>query len=370
MNFDKVVDTIDLACRDKVTGYAYAIFEGKELRRSKGHGFALKELNHRFSADTRMDLGSIGKTITAAAALHAIENHQDFSLKDALNEDGKGSVFAENFLPHHWDIHPTLQKSLTLWQLLTHHSGLTSMDNDKGAIVPIRESLAIGRKSSLPTQDYHYMNLNFDCFRVMLPYLAGVDKTWLNSMIDGMYDRFSCEFYIDYIKENILAKCKNIPSSVTVGNSGPIPYTLYYCHPHEDEGGVDSYYQFWTAGSGGWRMSAKEYGEFIVGLRHHAFFKNGSKAWELMTQEKLGMSETPTSTTPVLKVWEKNGGWNNGRQGYTTAWIGVEDKQPNSKFPSGAFTAVLVINSLVAEGRQKVVPQDVLKAAFASGVAP
>jgi len=368
MNFDKVIDTIDLACRDKVTGYGYAIFEGKELRRSKGHGFAVKELNLRFSEDTRMDLGSIGKTITAAAALHAIENHQSFSLSDALNKDAKLSLpVARDFLPPTWAIHDSLN-DLTLWQLLTHHSGLTPMDNDEGTMVTIKMSLAIGRKG-VPSKN-EYKNLNFDCFRVMLPYLAKVDKTWLNSMTDVMYDRFSCEFYVDYIKENILAKCKNIPSSVTVGNSGPIPYTFYYCHPHEDEGGVDSYYQFWTAGSGGWRMSAKEYGEFIVGLRHHAFFKPGSKAWDLMKQEELGMVERTTSTTPALKVWEKNGAWGNGRQGYKTAWIGVEDKQPNSKFPSGAFTAVLVTNSVVAKGGKNVVPEEVLKAAFASGLVP
>jgi Beta-lactamase class C and other penicillin binding proteins len=366
MNFDKVVDTIDSACAGKVTGYAYAIFTGRELKRSAGHGFAVWEDNVKFRANTRMDLGSIGKTITAAAVLHAIENHQSKGLEDALKS------YPGDFLPRHWPIHPTL-KDLKLIDLLTHKSGLTPVDDDKGTLLAIKRSLAAGRKSSNP--DFDYTNLNFDCFRVMLPYLAkAADKAVLDVMGDLAYDKFSADFYVNYIKENILAKCRNIPSSVTVGNSGPLPYTLYYWHPHENEGGVDSYDQYYTAGSGGWRMSAVEYGEFIVGLRHHAFFKPRSKAWKEMTDEKLGIDDTETTNTnPGLSLWWKNGGWGNGRQGYKTAWIAVEDKQPNSHFPE-AFTAVLVTNSRlgkVIEDTQKerdLSPESVLKAAFESGV--
>jgi hypothetical protein len=178
---------------------------------------------------------------------------------------------------------------------------------------------------------------------------------------------------VKYIRENILAKCRNIPSSVTVGNSGPKPYTLYYWHPHEDEGGVDSYDQYLTAGSGGWRMSAEQYGEFIVGLRHHAFFKKNSRAWELMRTEELALTETETSIAPKLKVWWKNGGWGNGRQGYKTAWIGVEDKQSNPRLPE-AFTAVLITNSRLGEVVEKtqpsqdLIPEKVLSTAFESGL--
>jgi CubicO group peptidase (beta-lactamase class C family) len=373
MNFDNVVDTIHSACAGKVTGYGYAIFTGRNLRRSGGHGFAVWEENVKFDANTRMDLGSLGKTITAAAALHAIQHHQSIDLEKALD------LPAKKFLPP-WPIHPSLDEStgkarttaLTLLQLLQHKSGLTPFDDDIGRMPAIKMSLSVGRSNSNPK--YNYLNLNFDCFRVMLPYLAkAADSAVLNTMPDPTYEDFSANFYASYIKENILAKCRNIPSSVTVGNSGPKPYTLYYWHPHEDEGGVDSYDQFLSAGSGGWRMSAEQYGEFIVGLRHQAFFKKGSRAWDLMKDKELGLSATETSTVPKLKVWMKNGAWGNGRQGYKTAWIAVEDKQPYPHWPE-AFTAVLITNSRlgdVVEQTQKssdLVPEKVLLAAYERGL--
>ena len=365
MNFDRVVDTIHSACAGKVTGYGYAIFTGRELRRSGGHGFAVWEENVKFAADTRMDLGSLGKTITAAAALHAIQHHQSVDLEDALE------LPAKNFLPP-WPIHSSLDK-LTLLQLLTHRSGINPFDGDIGRMSAIKLSLSAGRSSSNPEEDY--TNLNFDCFRVMLPYLAkAADRAVLDTMPDPVYDEFSAGFYVNYIKENILAKCRNIPPSVTVGNSGSKPYTRYYWHPHEDEGGVDSYDQYHTAGSGGWRMSARQYGEFIVGLRHQAFFKKHGGAWPLMSGKELGLDATTTNTVPKLKVWRKGGAWGNGRQGYRTAWLGVEDKQPHPHWPEEAFTAVLVTNSRLGDVVEKtqpsrdLVPENVLLAAYESGL--
>lgn len=364
MNFDKVVNSIHSACEGKVTGFGFAIFTGKDLKRSGGGGFAVVEDKVKFTAKTRMDLASIGKTITAAAVMHAIEHHQDFDLDCAMDQR------ATQFLPP-WIISSSLN-DLTLWQLLTHHSGLTPFDGDIGKTPAIKLSLLAGRTSSSP--EYDYSNLNFDCFRVMLPYLAkAADKAVLDTMPDAMYDKFSAEFYVNYIKENILAKCRNIPSSVTVRNSGPTPYTLYYWHPHEDQGGVDSYDQFMSAGSGGWRMSAEEYGEFIVGLRHQTFFKKGSKAWKVMKENETGFVERQTSIPPNLKVWRKGGAWGNGRQGYRTGWIAVEDKQPDARWPQ-AFTAVLVTNSRVGDDvedkhpSRDVIPEDVLVAAFESGI--
>ena len=358
MNFDKVVNSIHSACEGKVTGFGFAIFTGKDLRRSGGDGFAVWK-SVKFTGNTRMDLGSLGKTVTAAAVMHAIEHHQSFDLDDALSKS------ITKFLPP-WPRH-TSTEHITLHDLLTHHSGLIPVDGDIGRMSAIKVALYTGRASSDPK--YDYTNLNFDCLRVMLPYLAkAADKAVLDTMPDAMYDKFSAEFYVNYIKENILAKCRNIPSSVTVGNSGPTPYTLYYWHPHEELGGVDSYDQFMTSGSGGWRMSAEQYGEFIVGLRHQVFFKEGSKAWKLMKENETGFVERQTSIPPNLKVWIKDGGWTNGHHGYRTAWIGVEDKQPDSRWPQ-AFTAVLVTNSRAHEGlAEDVIPKDVLLAAFESGI--
>ena len=86
---DDPADPMDQAiesqmAKAKIVGVGAAIIVEKRVVFTKGYGFADREHGRPFTADTLMNIGSISKTITGAALMHAVQEGK-LSLDQDIN---------------------------------------------------------------------------------------------------------------------------------------------------------------------------------------------------------------------------------------------------------------------------------------------
>lgn len=112
---DSMDQAIELQmAKAKIVGVGAAIIVNKRIVWTKGYGFADKEHGLRFTPDTVMNIGSISKTITGAALMHAVQEGK-LSLDQDIN----------NYLPFKV-VNPYFpNQPITLRQLATHTSSIT-----------------------------------------------------------------------------------------------------------------------------------------------------------------------------------------------------------------------------------------------------
>lgn len=111
--------TLDAFVEEQMTeasmvGVGAAIIVNKKVVRVKGYGFADKERTVPFTPDTMMNIGSISKTFTGVALMHAVQNGK-LSLDENINTYLPFKVAN----PHFPD------DPITLRQLAIHTSGIT-----------------------------------------------------------------------------------------------------------------------------------------------------------------------------------------------------------------------------------------------------
>ncbi len=103
---------------NQVTGLSIALVDGHEVVWAKGFGYADKENNVKTTTETIYEIGSVSKTITAMAVLHA----QD---KGLLGIDRPLTEYLPEFSilpPLGFDPEP--DNPITIRTMLTHHSGI------------------------------------------------------------------------------------------------------------------------------------------------------------------------------------------------------------------------------------------------------
>ena len=113
------VDAIDQAieaqmAKARIVGVGAAIIVNKRVAWTKGYGFADKEHGLPFTPDTVMNIGSISKTITGAALMHAVQEGK-LSLDRDIND----------YLPFKVANPSFPNATITLRQLATHTSSIT-----------------------------------------------------------------------------------------------------------------------------------------------------------------------------------------------------------------------------------------------------
>ena len=96
-----------------IVGLAGAIILDREVVWMRGYGFADKQRGVPFTPDTIMNIGSISKTVTGAALMHAVQEGK-LDLDTDVNEYLPFKVVNPNFP----------EEPITLRQLATHTSGL------------------------------------------------------------------------------------------------------------------------------------------------------------------------------------------------------------------------------------------------------
>ena len=172
LKVDRVVDQQMLD--NKIPGVALAVLRKGKIIHLKSYGFANVEHQVPVKPTTIFQSGSIGKQFTAAAVMLLVQENK-LSLDDKISK----------YFP---DLPPTW-KDITVWNLLTHTSGLGDYppDIDLKRDYTEDELLASFKKAPLdfePGSSWNYSNAGYVILGILIRKITG-------------------EFYGDFIKERI-----------------------------------------------------------------------------------------------------------------------------------------------------------------------
>ena len=167
-DMDKFVENIKATYYDSTLGFSYAIGNGQVVVRSGAHGLARRPVDtpwnsagEKYTPGTRQEWASCTKFVTAVAVCHELEA-QGKTLDELIY----------HYLPSNWKVDPSL-KNLTFRGVLAHKSGLTNYHGNPTGYIGLEKTMRTPQGDT----KYHYDNVNYGLFRVVLPYLwMGKDK--------------------------------------------------------------------------------------------------------------------------------------------------------------------------------------------------
>ena len=103
---------------NEITGLSIALVDGQRVVWAEGFGYADKENGTKATADTIYEIGSVSKTITATAVMHA----QDNGLLDI--DDHLTKYLSQFSILPPLGFDPEPDNPITIRTMLTHHSGI------------------------------------------------------------------------------------------------------------------------------------------------------------------------------------------------------------------------------------------------------
>jgi CubicO group peptidase (beta-lactamase class C family) len=163
---------------DKSFMGAVLVARGDEVILSKGYGFANLEWNIPNTPTTKFRLGSITKQFTAAAIL-------------LLAEQGKLTL--EDTVKKHWPGAPAAWDAITLFDLLTHTSGIPNVTSDA-------EFLQWKMHPSTPEQTLAHVRDK------PLEFTPGERMSYTNSgyvLLGYLVERISGQSYASFMRDNV-----------------------------------------------------------------------------------------------------------------------------------------------------------------------
>lgn len=295
-------------------GYAYCIGLNGALIDQGSSGYARMPQDTpdgqglAFTIDSRCNLASVSKTVTATAVFTMIQ---------------KGWITSANnrFWPYIQALYPNLQpaagiETVTIAELLIMVSRLPENGTlywSDGADAFVEQYLQ--SNGVLPRQLYVYSNTNF---------------TILQAMMDCICQQQGVGDYVSWVQSEIL-----MPLGVDTSVFSPVPddeTTATLCYDPSDPSGNGGYWpQMECVGPGGWISSASATLTYLMGFRSDTVL--APKYANFMMQRMLGWY--PGATTYGLG-YHHNGGLTTGAgAGLNTGVI---------HFPDG-YDAVLLANS-------------------------
>lgn len=331
-------------------GYAVAIYQSGTLKLSTSGGWAVID-EKKFDSNVRFSMGSMGKTISAAAIVRALRATRK-SIDDPIHRELVG-----------WEMGPNAEK-VTYRMVLTHTTGLDVLQGTSQS--ELKAQFAEGLPE-LPAK-HEYSNANFDLTRFLLPLLT-LPKVSRSMMIArGASDSDWGKAHIAHVKKEILKPC-GLPD-VDVVYTGPPPKTRYYASLADP----DRFHESNTlqraqefVGAGWWTMSAREYARFIDRLRAGSEVKPFGPPelaqnvvlpgiWKTMRDNRA--QTDPNVGLGLFRMDVPDGDafcHNGGVPFHSSAWAAL---------PNGV-TVVICRNS---GGPMLLAPQDVIRAAYEQAV--
>jgi D-alanyl-D-alanine carboxypeptidase len=279
--FEKTFDlelfeqNIRKALDNKCLGYAYAINQNGQLKKSGANGYAVlkRDLPQNAqvpdpkgvpqSASKRMNIASITKTITATTVLKVI---QDKLVPDdkTLTIDSK----VGKFLPAFWTRGPGVN-DLTFKELLSQLSGMNDIGGST-SIATFKTWIANG--VTRPKEDYIYINANLGIFRIILPMMLATpaQRAQFSNLAQSNQNEFNqaiSNLYKLHVNNLVLVPMGIANADCNVPNE-PYPTRLYH---YPDQGFASTNTGDWTltAGGGGWYLSAIDLARFMANLRYN-----------------------------------------------------------------------------------------------------
>lgn len=146
----------------QVPGFAYAINFKRQPYSKGAEGFSMLSPAVPFKPDSRMQVASVSKTITAATVLKVL------SLVPGLTIDSPVAPY----FPNHWTPGPNVEK-LTFRNLLNHRSGFPEIGG-KGYYSHLQQLVEGGLTEADRGKTFNYNNENYSLFRILLPILSGL----------------------------------------------------------------------------------------------------------------------------------------------------------------------------------------------------
>jgi hypothetical protein len=222
-------------------GYACEVIDHGKVVVSLAEGWARapwepKDPSIPWTINTRQEVASVSKTITAAAILKLWEECSGTSQQFSLDEP---------FWPHISEIYPNVNedvKKITIRQLLQHTSGFVNNENNPAKV----GSLLLLPLAYPPGTVSNYKNVNFYILRLVI-------------------EQISRQNYADYVKTHVLA-----PMGIqNVELHGEEHQPICYYAKSDDRGSGEAGYDDCSnhAGPNGWHASAADLGKFLEGLR-------------------------------------------------------------------------------------------------------
>lgn len=227
----KFVKILDDSLRGKGFGYSFAVYKKDQLIGSGAGGFQARSVEVKedklVTPDTKMQIASMTKTITAAAFL-----------KLAKERNIKATDKIIDYLPKTWVKGPNIE-IITFKDLLTHTSGIVGMGENcrNGAFTEnVWYGLKLLVENGIKKENHGsscYQNANFGLFRVLIPSINGLKFTG-NDENDAL---LAFAGYEEYVEMNIFEKA-GVVAGDYFSNGVPVP-TFGYDFPYSGEYGFD-----------------------------------------------------------------------------------------------------------------------------------
>ncbi len=341
MSFDvnKFEDYLRSKLEANSVGFAFAVNQNGKFLREGNFGYAvlkkddpsiLSPVGLSLTPETRMNIASVTKPITATAVMIALQENKN------LTADSKVAAF----LPSNWTL-GTGVKDLTFKELMSQYSGMFDNKGDTSTT-----GLRNWIKSGVTRQktDYIYINGNLAIFRIILPYMLASEKQckeW-NELAKNDEKEFSKQIsnrFVEIVNDTVF-KPMGI-AKVSMKDSSSIPTRLYNKNNNAAGYAVGD----WTelGGGGGWFMSAVELAKFMAHRRYNDKILLPASR-KMMDDYFLGWEDPNAFKQFQGKYGEYLG--HGGLLQYNTAspetLVGMQSIVAN--FPSGV-QAVLLINS-------------------------
>lgn len=296
-------------------GYAYKVLKGATVVAQGIHNArsAADPPQTIWTADTRISLASVSKSITAVATLKLLGD--------------KGLSIYDQFYPlvaSQFPQHGNGVETVTIKDLLTMTSGMVP----DGTLNPaniwtfLQEYLKQGLVGT-PGQTYAYSNTNFTILQAIIDVLTG-------------HGGVMPDYYETYVRDNVLVPMGIDPRVFNPNPDPPNVATLTYSNASDQRQG-----QYWgrlnCVAAGGWIASANELMKFLAGVRNQTVLSAETTA--MMFNEYLGWYPYDGI---YGRYFHHNGGLMNGatpQQGLATGIVHLAD----------GYDALLLINSLGAD---------------------
>ncbi len=330
LDLKKLMTGIDDQLDGTVVGYAIAIYQSGTLKLSTSGGWAVID-KKKFDSNVRFSMGSMGKTISAAAIVRAL-GERGKSIDDPIHQELLG-----------WKMGPNAEK-VTYRMVLTHTTGLDRGQATTQSALKARFAKGL---PDLPAK-HEYSNANFDLTRFLLPHLTLTSFKRAMLGLTGSDSDFG-KAHIAHVKDKILKPCGL--TGVDVVYTGSPPKTRYYA----SVANTDSFHESNTleqaqefVGAGWWTMSAREYAHFIDRLRGGTVLPG---VWKIMlnrakTDPDVGLGLFRMSVT------DGDGFWHNGAvANHSSAWMALPD----------GVSVVICRNS---GGMGLAAPQEIIRTAY------
>lgn len=342
-NIDAFEDNLRAALHNKAVGYAYAITQNGQLKKSGHNGAARTNVDAPYaaqSASRRMNIASISKPITATLVHKMI---QDKMVPGYPNLSLNSRIFP--FLPSDWVKGPGVNQ-ITFAEMLSQYTGMNDNGGSTGTN-DLKQWIATG--VTRPKTQYKYINANLAIFRILIPYMIfdANGRNALNQLEDNNpagFSKFCGEIYKQAVR-TVLFQPMGIANADMV-NDDTNPTLLYSTDPLEK--GIKN--GDWTevGAGGGWYLSAIDLARFFSHLRYNNNI--------LTPATRLAMNDLSKCPGPECRML----GWQRpflGEYGYyyyhsgSLTYGGDEDPTPRGmrgivmNFPNNT-EAVLLVNSI------------------------